>query len=269
MELGLRGRVAIVTGGSMGIGRACVEALAGQGVRVATCARGIEALRGISEEIASKTETEVLAVQADVTRSEDVKRFVTTAYQKFGRIDILVHSAVNFASGDFHELIDENWWNHFDTKVIGCVRFAREVLPYLKERRWGRIVNMAGAAARIGTGSAGATNAALINFTKVLSDEVARDGITVNAIHPGTRGASRGGVERDGATIRDEEYARAHNMSLEEVIQRNRQRFAQRTGPTAEAADAANMVLFLASDKADAITGQTLTVTPGFTGVYY
>jgi len=119
MDLELRSRVAIVTGGSMGIGKACVEAFASQRVRVATCARGIDALREVAEEISSKTETEVLAVQADVTKSEDVKHFIAAAYQKFGRIDILVNSAVNFVSGNFSELTDENWWNHFNSKVIG------------------------------------------------------------------------------------------------------------------------------------------------------
>ena len=87
MDLELMGRVAIVTGGSMGTGKACVEALASQGVRVATCARGIEALTAAAEEICSKAETEVLPIQADLTNPEDVKRFIATAFDKFGRIE--------------------------------------------------------------------------------------------------------------------------------------------------------------------------------------
>ncbi len=275
MELGLRGRVAVVTGGSMGIGKACVEALAGQGVRVATCARGIESLREVSEEIASKTETEVLAVQADVTKSEDVKRFITAAYQKFGRIDILLNNAANFASGDFAELTDENWWNHFNTKVVGYVRFTREVLPYMRERKWGRVMNVVGSAARGGGGgSAGPTNAALINFTKVLSDEVAHEGITVNAIHPAGQGVLPGArslVPRKGGwAMRLEEYAKRRGVPVEQARAEAMQRAQEQTGPHAEAEDTGSMVLFLSSDRAAAITGQTLAVRgAGQAGVFY
>ncbi len=271
MELGLRGRVAIVTGGSMGIGRACIEAFSGQGVKVATCARSIDALRQVAEEISSKTETEILPFKADVTNPEDVKRFVAAAYDKFGRIDILVPAAVNFVlRSSFLEYTDEHWWNHFNTKVIGCVRCTKEVLPYMKERKWGRIINMAGSAARGGGGTAGGTNPAIINFTKVLSDEVAKDGITVNAIHPTTRGATRGGTEIDGATMRDEERARYENISLEELKAQSIRRFAERPGPQVQAEDSGNMLLFLASDRAAAITGQTISVSGGLgQGVYY
>jgi len=263
MDLELRSRVAIVTGGSMSVGKACVEALAGQGVRVATCARGIDRLKEVVEEISSKTETEILAVQADVTKSEDVKHFIAAAYQKFGRIDILVNSAVNFVSGDFSELTDENWWNHFDTKVIGCVRCAREALPYMKDRKWGRILNMAGSAARSGGGTSGATNAAIINFTKVLSDEVAKDGITVNAIHPTTTSATGGKL------LRLEDSARRGGISIEEARVEAMRRLQEYSGPQAGAEDAADMVLFLSSDKAAAITGQTIAARGNFKGVYY
>ncbi len=269
MELQLDGKVAIVTGGSMGIGKACVEAFASQRVRVATCARGIDALRQVTEEISAKTETEVLAVQADVTKAEDVKHLMAAAYKKFGRIDILVHSAVNFASGNFSELTDENWWNHFDTKVIGCVRCAREALPYMRDNKWGRIINMAGGAARSGGGTAGGTNAAIINFTKVLSDEVAKDGITVNAIHPVTRGLGRGGEERDGAFMRLEEHARRRGVSIEEAMAENIRSFQERPGLHAEGSDTASMVLFLSSDKASAITGQTLWASGSLSSAVY
>ena len=128
---------------------------------------------------------------------------------------------------------------------------------------------MAGSAARSGGSSAGPTNAAIINFTKVLSDDVAKDGITVNAIHPTTRGLSRGGVERDGATLRDEEYAKRLGLSMEELRARQMRRPQERVGPQAQAEDAANLVLFLASDKAAAITGQTISTSGPGQGVYY
>ncbi len=258
MILELRGKVAVVTGGSMGIGKACVEAFARQGVRVAACARGIDALREVAEEISTKTETEVLPIRADATNSDDVRRFVTAAYEQFGRLDILVNSAVNFVHrASWLDLTDEHFWNHFNVKLIGNVRFAREVLPYMKEHKWGRIINMAGSNARHGSGqTSGLNNAAVINFTKVLSDEVAKDGITVNAIHPTTHGLGRGGVEYDGAAMRDEDQARAEQISIEELRERRVQ--TQRPGPQAGAEDTANLVLFLSSDKAAAITGQVI-----------
>jgi len=262
MDLELRSRVAIVTGGSMGVGKACVEALAGQGVRVATCARGIDRLKEVAEEISSKSETEVLAVRADVTNSEDVKRFVEATYSKFGQIDILVNNATYFVEGGFWERTDENVWNHFNTKLLGYVRCVREALPYMTERKWGRIINMAGSAAR-SAGTSGAPNAAIINFTKVLSDEVAKDGITVNSIHPTTTSTSGGKL------LRLEEYARRRGVSIEEAQAEAMSRTQEYAGPKAGAEDAADMVLFLSSDKAAAITGQTIAARGGFKGVYY
>ncbi len=250
MELGLRGKVALVTGGSITLGKGLVEALAGQGVRVATCARGFDQLKEAAEEISSKTETEVLPVKADVTNSDDIKRFVTAAYEKFGRVDILVNSATNMAVADLWELTDADWLNHFNTKAVGYVRCAHEVLPYMRQQKWGRIINIVGGAARSGGGgSSGPVNAALINFSKVLSDEVAKDGITVNAIHP----ATVPGLRRSG----DPERVQAYIST-------------QRPESAGRPVDTGNMILFLCSDKAAAITGQTIKVS-GSTerGVFY
>lgn len=126
-----------------------------------------------------------MPVKADVTNSDDIRRFVTTAYEKFGLVDILLNSATNMSVSEMWELTDGDWWNHFNTKAVGYVRCIREVLPYMRQQKWGRIINIVGGAARSGGGgTSGAVNAALINFSKALADEVAKDGITVNAIHP-------------------------------------------------------------------------------------
>jgi len=269
MELDIRGKVAIVTGGSKGTGKVCVEVLASQGVRVAACARGFEILKSVAEEITSRTETEVLPVRADVTSSEDVKRFISAAYDRFGRIDILVNNAtlVNRWAGSEGpaalEIPDEYWLNHFNIKLIGNVRCIREVLPYMRERKWGRIINMAGGATRSGGGTQGSNNSATINLTKVLSDEVAKDGITVNAIHPG------GGGGGGGTEIRVRELAERQGISIAEAEAQQERRRQQRPGPRVEARDTANMVLFLSSDKAAAITGQAICVTGLTNGVYY
>jgi len=133
----------------------------------------------------------------------------------------------------------------------------------MKDHKWGRIINMAGSAARSGGGTSGATNAAIINFTKVLSDEVAKDGITVNALHPTTTS------ETGGNRLRFEEYARRRGVGIEEAQAEAMRRRQEYAGPQAGAEDAADMVLFLSSDKAAAITGQTIAARGGFKGVYY
>ena len=268
MDYGLEGKVAIVTGGTAGVGRACVEALAAQGVRVATCARGIEALQKTADEVSRATKTEVMAMRADVTDADSVHQFVQAVHDHFGRIDIVVNNATlvnrfSNAGGETTsplDIPDEYWIGNFTIKVVGDALFAKEVLPYMRAQHWGRIVNMTGGAARTGGSTQGATNAAVINFTKVLSDEVAKDGITVNAIYPHT---SRGFID-----IRLAEAAERQGITIEEARQRDTH-FLQSEAPRGEAEDAANLMLFFTSNQAAAITGQVMSATGVPEGVYY
>src|SRR6266571_3761890 len=188
MDLGIRGKAAIVTGGSQGIGKATARALAEEGVRVAICARTEETLNQTSREIQTETGVDVLPVRADVSLLEDVQQMVARTLDTFGRVDILVNSAASFRSAPLMELADEDWLNHYNVKFVGYVRFIREVLPSMKANRWGRIVNLGGGASRqldIGGYSSGAVNTAIVNLTAKLAHEVAPFGITANAIHPG------------------------------------------------------------------------------------
>ena len=108
------------------------------------------------------------------------------------RVDILVNNAAGSGSGAFAELTDDDWLHHFNVKLVGYVRCARAVMPHMQQKRWGRIVNIGGEAARGNGGYAsGAANSAVVNFTKKLSDELAAFGITVNAIHPGSTRTQR------------------------------------------------------------------------------
>jgi 3-oxoacyl-[acyl-carrier protein] reductase len=176
MELGLTGKVAMVTGGSQGIGKATALALAREGVRVAICARGVEALRQAAAEIQAETGRTVLAVPADMTSLVDIQRFVATSVQELGGIDILVNNAVHSVPGTFLELPDEAWVQHITVKILGYVRCAREAIPHMIRRGGGRIINIGGMAARnVGhlTNSNGVTNASVANITKNLSDQVA------------------------------------------------------------------------------------------------
>ena len=264
MDLGLENKVAIVTGGSMGIGKSTALALAREGVDVAICARGMEALEDAAGEIRSETGRRALAVRADVTSPGDIKALVASTVGELGGVDILVNNAVNSIAALFMELPDEAWLNHINVKIMGYVRCAREVIPHMQRRGGGDIINIGGSAARGVTDRAmtnGVTNSAVSNLSKNLSDQFARDGIRVNCIHPGTTMTPR-------QTQMVETLAKAENISVDQTIGRLVQ--AIPIGRMVEPEEIASLVLFLVSDKARAITGQTIGVDGGSPrGVYY
>jgi len=258
MELGISGKVAIVTGGSQGIGKAIATQLAAEGVRTVIAARKVENLKRAAAEIAGATRGEVLPVQADVANLDAVKKLVAGAVSAFGGVDILVNNAAGSGSGALSELTDEDWLRHLDVKLIGYVRCAREVIPHMKLKNWGRIVNIGGEAAR-GSGGyvSGAANSAVVNFSKKLSDDVAPYGITVNAIHPGST-----------RTQRREHAAARKGVTLDELVREQIKRIP--IGRLIEPEEIAYTVLYLVSAKAAAVTGQVLGVDGGSTrGIYY
>ena len=256
MELGLGGRVALVTGGSKGIGRAIAEGLARQGVSLAICARDAAALESAAVEL-RKLGVDVLAESADVTRPEDIARFVGTAFRHFNRIDILVNNAVTSTQNTFEALSDDEFRHHIDVKLMGYLRCAREVLPHLRKNKWGRIVNIAGMTARIVSEyrmTNGVVNSAVTNFTKHLSEQVGKDGITVNAIHPGYTWTPR-------LRAMLERLVDLEKAPLEEIRVRREREIP--IGRFIQPADIANLVVFLCSQGAGAITGQAIAVDGG------
>ena len=257
MELSLEGKIAIVTGGSKGIGRATALALAQEGVDVAICARGMEDLEDAATEIRNKTGRKVLAVRADMGDPDDIKMLVATTVAELGGVDILINNAVNSIAAPFMELADEDWMNHINVKVMGYVRCSREVIPHMQQRGGGRIINIGGMAARSAntlTNSNGVTNSAVSNIAKNLSDQVAPDGILVNCIHPGTTKTPR-------QTMVLERQAKDANITLEEAECRAVALIP--IGRMVESQDIADLVLFLVSNRAAAITGQTIAVEGG------
>jgi 3-oxoacyl-[acyl-carrier protein] reductase len=256
MSGSLAGRVALVTGGSKGIGRAVATALAQEGAKLALCARGQEALETAANALRALG-AEVLVQVADVTRSADIARFVAAAAARFGAIDILVNNAVSSTQGSFGALSDEEWRHHVDVKLLGYVRCAREAMPWLEKSPRGRIVNIGGMTARDVSAyriTNGVVNAGVSNFTKHLAEQVGRHGITVNAIHPGyTR------TPRMEAMIRRRAELEGHSIEEE-----TRQRLAEiPLGRFIEPGDIANMVLFFCSEAAAAVTGQSIAVDGG------
>ena len=257
MDLGLEGKIAIVTGGSKGIGRSTAMALAQEGVDVAICARGMEELEDAAADIRSRTGRRALAVRADTGEPDDIKNLVATAVAELGGVDILVNNAVNSTAARFMELADEDWLNHINVKIMGYVRCARECIPHMRQRGGGRIINIGGMAARNSnplTNSNGVTNASVSNIAKNLADQVAEDGILVNCIHPGTTRTPR-------QTMLLERQARDAGITVEDAEARAVARIP--IGRMVEPEDIADLILFLCSTRAGAITGQTIGVEGG------
>ncbi len=258
MDLGLAGRTAIVTGASRGLGKVLARALADEGVKVTICARRKDDLEAAASEIRAATGSEVLACQADVTDEKDVARLVSTTVGQFGRVDILVNNAASFRSAPLLELDDDDWIGAFNVKALGGIRCARHVIPHMKANRWGRIINIAGGAARqVDVGRImGPVNAAIVNFSKKLSDEVAPFGITVNAIYPGG-GTSQGQLRalQGGANIDELEREQSARRPIRRPIAPEETAWA---------------MLFLASIRSGAITGTALPVDGGSArGIFY
>ena len=257
MNLSLEAKIAIVTGGSQGIGRPTALALAQKGVDVAICARGKADLEDTTATIEAASGRKVLPIQADMGEPKDITAMVAATVAEFGGVDILVNNAVNSKAAPFMELTDEDWMNHINVKVMGYVRCSREVIPHVQARGGGRIIHIGGMAARQANtlaNSNGVTNASVSNIAKNLSDAFASEGILVNCIHPGTTRTER----QTRSLIARADHA---NISVEEAERRAVADIP--IGRMVASKDIADLILFLVSDRAGAITGQTIAVEGG------
>ncbi len=272
MELGLRGKYAIVTGGSRGIGKAIARELAREGVDLAIVARTKADLETTAGELESETGRRILPLVTDVTSKEQVDNMVAEAAAQLGGLHILVNSGSPpggspTAIGPIDTVVDEDLLHDFDVKYVGALRCARAALPYLKEQGWGRIINISGGNARnAGNLSGGARNVSMVHMTKTLSVQFGRYGITVNCIHPGTTR-----TERTPGLLASR--ADELGITVEEMEQRDFAPESPRGNAICRMVDAEEigyLTAFLASDKAWAITGE-LVVANGGTGraVYY
>ncbi len=262
MELGLHGRVAIVTGGSKGIGRACAAGLAAEGCRLVLCARGAAALERAAEALRAKG-AEVLTVAADLAEPAAAGRVVDAAVERFGRLDVLVNNAGAIRGGGFLGTPAEQWADDWRLKILGYVRMAQAAIPAMRVRRWGRIINVIGTAARNPTVdymAGGIANAGLINFTRALADLGAPDQILVTAVSPGATATERW----DGLVAQRAQAQGKAPEALRAELDR-----AQPLGRIGRPEDVADLVVFLASERAGFLTGVAITVDGGASrGVY-
>ncbi len=254
LDLGLEGKVAIITGGSDGLGRACAERFAREGARVAICARRKEALERAAEEIRRSTGGEVLARVADVTRPAEVEAFVAATVAQFGGVDILVNNAGTAAAAAFEQVDDRAWQADLDLKLMAAIRFCRLVIPHMRRRGGGRIINVTTVGGKAPAARAlptTVTRAAGINLTKALANEHAGDKILVNTICLGLVKSAQ--WERR-ATGDPEAYYR-------EVARR------VPLGRVGEAHEFADLVAFLASERAAYVTGTAINFDGGMSAV--
>lgn len=266
MDLELNGKAAIVTGGSRGIGKAIARQLGLEGVDVAIVARGVEALEATAKELAAETGRRIVPIPADTRDDEQVKAMVKKAVEALGRVDILVNCAAQpggqTPAPGYAELTDEFFFEDMNTKVLGYLRCAREVVPHMKQQGWGRIISLSGMAARTaGRAPVGTIrNVAVVAMTKSLADELGPSGINVTVVHPGqtrteaTEGVIASRAQAQGVSTEEVERQMAQGNSVHRII---------------DARDVANVVAFLASPRSVAINGDVIAAAGGVPGAIY
>jgi 3-oxoacyl-[acyl-carrier protein] reductase len=252
----LQGKVALVTGGSRGIGRAVALNLAGQGAHVAICGRTQENLDATVSELEALGRP-AWGIRADVSRLDDIEAMMAEVLGKAGPIEILVNNAVTSTSAPFDELSDDLFRYHIDVKLMAYIRIARIALSQMQTHNRGRIVNIGGMTARIVAPlrmTNGVVNAGVANFTKQFSGYAARHNVTVNCVHPGytvtermmamfEREAKEGGIDVDAVMAK-----RTKDIPLGKLVQPE---------------DLAAAVAFFCSNAAAMITGQCIAVDGG------
>jgi 3-oxoacyl-[acyl-carrier protein] reductase len=250
LDLGLKGKIAIITGGSDGLGRAAAEKLAAEGATVAICARRKQHLEAAADAIRKSTGGRVLAHVADVSRSEDCARLVDAVVAECGGVDILLNNAGTSAAAAFEKVGDELWQADWDLKVMGAVRMSRLVIPHMKARGGGRIVNITtvgGKAPRPRALPTSVTRAAGLNLTKSLANEYAADNIRVNTICIGLVRSAQ--IDR-----RAKGDLEAHYSELGKAVP---------LGRVAHATEFADLFAFLVSERATYITGASVNFDGG------
>ena len=258
MNLGIEGRVALVAAASKGLGRAIADDLAAEGARLVICARGEEALGAAREDIVQRSGAQVHAVVADVSTEDGIQRVAREALDRFGQVDILVNNAGGPPSGPFEKHEWSAWESAVHLTLRSAVELTRLVLPGMRGRRWGRVLNVTSIAVKQpvdGLMLSNSVRAAVTGWARTLANEVARDGVTVNNVMPGFHSTERL-VELNAAT------AKREGIEVAEIQRRTEAQIPMRR--LGDPREFGAMVTFLASDRASYITGQSIAVDGGW-----
>lgn len=257
MDLGLKGKVAAIAAASKGLGRACALELAREGCAVAICARQEEPLREAAQAIVGATGARVVPVVADMTRAEDITRFIDTARAELGDPLILVTNAGGPPSGFFDQFGDADWERAFNLTLLSTVRLIRAALPGMRSAGWGRIVNITSVSVKQPIDELLLSNAirpGVIGLAKTLANQLAKEGITVNNVAPGYTLTDR---QRELGQAR----AAREGISFEDVIAASGAN--NPTGRIGQPEELAAVVAFLASARASYVNGTTIAVDGG------
>ena len=263
MNLGIKGKVALVTASSKGIGKAVAEMLAEEGCSIAICSRNKEELITTSTEIRNKYYVDPIWCVCDLNEPKDIETTVETVTKQFGQIDILVNNCGGPEPGNFQQLNDKDWYAAFEQVLLSAVRFCNIVIPDMILREWGRIINITSVAVKQPMDNLMLSNSlrnGLIGFAKSLSNEVAKYNITVNNIAPGYTLTNR---IYDLAVNKAKKEDKSHEdifIEMAKEIPMNR---------LASPEEIAAAAVFLASKQASYITGNTIQVDGGLVkGIY-
>jgi len=258
MDLGISGRVALVAASSKGLGKAVAEELAAEGVSLVLCARGEAGLRTTADAIAKGYDVPVLAVAADLGKAGEAERVVREGLATFGQIDILLTNSGGPPAGPFESLTNEQWASATALVLGSVVAFCQAVLPGMKQRRWGRILNVCSIAAKQPVDNLMLSNsirAAVLGFARTLANEVAPFGVTVNNLLPGFTRTERM-VELSEVT------AAKDRITPQQALARYTATVPM--GRMGEPREFAALAAFLASERASYITGQSMAVDGGW-----
>ena len=258
MDLGLKDRVALVCGASKGLGKAVAMGLAREGSRLAICSRNLGNIQQAAEEIRRDTGMEVVPLTADLSSSEEARRFFREAYQHYGRVDILVNNAGGPPSLPFLEISEDQWQEAFQLTLMSAVTLIKEAIPIMQARKFGRIINLTSVAVKqpiLGLILSNALRTGLVGLAKTLATIYAPDNVLINNVCPGYTLTER---------VRElsEVIARRQQTTPEAVIKGWEAEIPMgRPGRPEELAD---LVVFLASERAGYLTGATIQVDGGY-----
>ena len=256
IEMSMNQRCALITGGSLGIGFAAATNFVQAGANVAIVARRQDVLDEARAKLSREGRGMVVPISGDVSKAEDCARIFATAERELGQVDVLVNNAGTHSNGSFEEATDERWQADFDLKLFAAIRLSRAAFPGMKQRKWGRIINVLNSGAkwqRFGSAPTSVTRAAGMALTKVLSNEGAAYNVLVNAVLVGF--------------IQTDQWIRGHakeqkGRTLDEYLAEMGTRVPLGRVGTAE--EFANMILFLASNTGSYVTGTAINVDGGF-----
>ena len=263
MDLSIKGKNAIVCASSQGLGKSAAVDLAKEGVNLAICSRNKDKINLVKEEIEQIADVKVVAIEADLSSEKDINALFQEAKKELKAVDILINNNGGPPPSTFEELTDEDWQRTFNSTMMSAIRLSKLVLPDMKKNKWGRIINISSVSVKTPVNGLFLSNSirmGVLGWAKALSDEVAPHGITVNSVCPGTTKTERieqilnAQSESSGKDKSEIEKAMANSIPMLRI---------------GEAADLSALITFLASEKANYMTGLAVQVDGGSARTFY